>query len=328
MTYKYDIAFSFLSTDLTIAETLADSLTPGLSTFVYSRHKEDLLGDDGMDRFAEVFKSDARLTVILFRAGWGETPWTAFEQAQIKDRALASRMNSFMVVRLDNSPLPLWVPATHLYASTSTDSMSDILAVIRARARQEGAAIRRETVAEYAIARKRARDSERTRREREQSNQGVEQVVEEVTNLIHCIRDLVQEVSASDPDISVSFGAARTECALASPGFSTSVVWMQPHGNTLRNARLVVNDWGGRLKVPDHAVARSSGANWRGATHFVPRVSESDEWVWREAPELDEADVRPTAMWFFQLRGEHEYRTAELADHLVRRHFRAAYGGG
>ncbi len=92
--FKYDVAFSFLARDLGIAQDLENRLTPGLSTFVYARRKEELLGRDGMDSFSEVFRRDTRLSVVLFRNGWGETEWTAFEETAIKSRALETRFTS------------------------------------------------------------------------------------------------------------------------------------------------------------------------------------------------------------------------------------------
>src|SRR5687768_3991511 len=98
-TYKYDVAFSFLAADLGVAKDLASRLSPGLTVFVFDRFKEDLIGRDGMDAFSEVFRRDARLSVILFRKGWGETPWTGFEESAIKSKALETRFTSLMVVK-------------------------------------------------------------------------------------------------------------------------------------------------------------------------------------------------------------------------------------
>jgi len=106
--YKYDVAFSFLAADLSVAKDLQGRLEPGLAVFMYERRKEELLGRDGMDVFSEVFRRDTRLSVILYRKGWGETAWTGFEESAIKSRALDSTEptcrhgfppNSFTVAR-------------------------------------------------------------------------------------------------------------------------------------------------------------------------------------------------------------------------------------
>src|SRR5688572_24431551 len=132
----------------------------GLRVFVYSRRKEELLGGDGMDAFADVFGRDTRLTVILHREGWGKTPWTAVEENHIKSRALKTRFKSFMVIRLDDSEVPPWVPERHLYSSASSDSPTEMVAIVRARAREEGAVVRKLSAAEASIERARAARAE------------------------------------------------------------------------------------------------------------------------------------------------------------------------
>jgi hypothetical protein len=322
--FKYDVAFSFLSGDLAFAEQLARALTPELSTFVYSRFKEELLGGDGMDQFAQVFGEEARLTVILHRDGWGETKWTAFEESHIKDRALNSRMRSFIVVCLDKADLPAWVPESHQYLSINNESHDEMLTIIRYRARQEGAVLRKLTVAEAVLEQKRLGDAREEREQRRESAQGLREVQEQVEYLFAEMDRHVAEVTASDPNIRAEFGAIANECAIASPQFSTSVNWLQPYGNTLRLARLRINDWRGRVRVPK-GLTQTAGPGWKGASHFVPELSDSRGWVWKRAPELDDGG-RESGLVFFGLGDNKDYSTPALAEHLVLRHFKYAIG--
>ena len=66
--FKYDVAFSFLDQDEPLARELADLLTP-LTTFVYSEQQLAVAATDGVDTFSKVFRRDARIVVILYRAG-------------------------------------------------------------------------------------------------------------------------------------------------------------------------------------------------------------------------------------------------------------------
>jgi hypothetical protein len=111
---KHEVAFSFVKGDLAQAQNFADSLAP-LSTFVYSRKQEEIAGTDGLDSFRAAFRFDSRLNVILLRRGWGETPWTRVEQTAIQDRCLADGWDRLLVVCLDGSPTPRWIPETNLY---------------------------------------------------------------------------------------------------------------------------------------------------------------------------------------------------------------------
>ena len=88
--FKYDVAFSLLSRDAAIAESLADQLAP-LRCFVFTAQQRELVGKDGIEAFSEVFRRDARLAVVLFRQGYGETEYTDLEVRGIRDRAMETR---------------------------------------------------------------------------------------------------------------------------------------------------------------------------------------------------------------------------------------------
>lgn len=321
--FKYDVAFSFLSRDLKYAQKLAQDLEPALSTFVYTREKEELLGRDGMDQFGSVFRHDARLTVILYREGWGKTPWTAYEETRIKDRALDSRMTSFLLVTLEDAELPRWVPETHLYASTSSDTHLELLTVIKLRAREQGAVLRKENAVEYAIRLKRERDAAGAREERARSFAAVGEVQQEVKRLFQHLIDAVEALKISDPTIDVEAGATELECAVAGPLFSISLTWHQQTSNTLRDAWLRVNEWRGRVKLPS-AETHSAGPGWYQALHYVPAISEEDEWVWQHNPSMDD-NRRHESLVIFDFGEPESFRTHEFGEHLLRRLFGEAF---
>jgi hypothetical protein len=77
--FDYDVAISFLSADHGTAVALRELLAPSLRVFEFSSRQEELAGKDGLVEFRKSFRSAARLVVVLFRPGWGETPWTRVE---------------------------------------------------------------------------------------------------------------------------------------------------------------------------------------------------------------------------------------------------------
>ncbi|MGJ4748719.1 hypothetical protein ACQV5M_20325, partial [Leptospira sp. SA-E8] len=85
--YKYNVAFSFLAQDEPVATQLANLLQDRHSVFLYSREQERLAGRDGESAFNEVFSKEARVVVILYRQGWGKSPWTRIEETAIRNRA-------------------------------------------------------------------------------------------------------------------------------------------------------------------------------------------------------------------------------------------------
>jgi hypothetical protein len=78
--FKYDVAFSFLKEDAHMAQQLNDLLQQRVSTFIYTNRQEELVAQEGMARFREVFETEARIVVVLFREKWGTTPWTRVEE--------------------------------------------------------------------------------------------------------------------------------------------------------------------------------------------------------------------------------------------------------
>lgn len=325
-TFRYDVAFSFLSGDLALAETLADGLAPALSCFVYSRKKEEILGGDGMDQFAEVFGGQARLAVVLHRKGWGETAWTAVEESQIKSRGLVTRMTSFLVVRLDDADLPVWVPDTHLYASTSTESNSDILAVIRVRARQKGATLRTESPQELALRLTRAQAARKCREDHQRSPAGAREVRAEVAALFTEIVRLADAIRATVPEIDLDAGTNGEECAVASSRGSISLAWQQGDDSTLDDACLRVNHWNARVRIPRRPSEGAAGLGWHHAEHYMPELSDGDVWVWRYASQLDDYGGDDGGLVVLGGSPGEARRTADLADYLVRSHLEGSVG--
>jgi hypothetical protein len=127
---KYEVAFSFLASDLQYAAQFADALAP-LSAFVFSRRQEELAGTDGLESFRAAFRFDSRLNVVLFRQGWGETPWTRVEQSAIQERCLADGWDRLLVVKLDESPLARWIPSAILYLDLRTFPFEQAVGAIK-----------------------------------------------------------------------------------------------------------------------------------------------------------------------------------------------------
>ena len=69
--FKYDIAFSFLSQDETVAQQINDELQDRYRTFIYTEQQKKLAGTDGEETFKRVFAKEALLVAVLFRPEWG-----------------------------------------------------------------------------------------------------------------------------------------------------------------------------------------------------------------------------------------------------------------
>ena len=306
--YEYDVAFSFLFRDLPVAKELSERLS-GLRVFVFDRYKEELLGGDGMEKFGEIFSKKGRLSVILYRDGWGDTPWTAFEESHIKSRALETRMTSFMIVRLDEAAtLRKWMPTYHLFASEN-DTRDEQAAIIRARSRELGAIVRTLSPSEKALERIRAENAARSREERMHSAHARSEIDEELRTLFSQLVNAANEINAAQPTLQLKAGHTDTACVI-SDRRSVSL-YLQPVGNTLRERVLRVNWWNAPHELPNVRTPPYSGNRHAGADIYKPIVSEEDEWVWEWDPKFEQ---QPGFRSFLPT---YVYRTPQLVDAII-----------
>lgn len=151
--FLYDVAFSFLGCDESLAVQLNERLTERLSTFIYSDSKRqaNLAGRDGSEAFSRVFGAEARTVVILYREGWSERGFTEIEGTALKNRAYKSGWGFAIFIPLDDPPtVPLWVPQTRLWVSMKRWGVDHAATVIEARVQEAGGSPREPTVAEMA----------------------------------------------------------------------------------------------------------------------------------------------------------------------------------
>jgi hypothetical protein len=111
--FEYDVALSLRHGDLGLADEIKLAIDPPLRCFLYARKQEEIAGSDGLDTFRTVFRRDSRLNVVLYRDGWGKTPWTGVEEVAIKDACLRTKYRNLLWVRLDGAATPDWLPDTH-----------------------------------------------------------------------------------------------------------------------------------------------------------------------------------------------------------------------
>jgi hypothetical protein len=97
----YDVAISFLLSDEPIAKELYSRLE-GLNVFFFPRNQEELAGTDGLESMCSPF-INSRVTVVLFRDRWGNTPWTGVEAQAIKDHCLQTPFRALLFVQLEKA---------------------------------------------------------------------------------------------------------------------------------------------------------------------------------------------------------------------------------
>lgn len=152
--YEYDVAFSFLEQDGQLAVDIADRIRNRCKVFIYSEQQKELIANDGIDAFSQVFKQGARVVVVLFRDAWGGTKWTRIEETAIKSRHLDEGPKFLVVASLDGKH-PIWYPDTWIWGDLERYGIDGLATVIETKVRQLGGEVRSESVADYAAGRDR-----------------------------------------------------------------------------------------------------------------------------------------------------------------------------
>lgn len=148
--YKYEVAFSFLSKDESVAAEVNDLLQDRLKTFLYSERQKELAGTDGEKSFSDVFGKEARLVVVLYREEWGTTKWTRIEETAIRSRAYNEGYEFTIFIKLDEGTPPKWLPPTQLWFNYQRFGAVGAASVIEQRVKDLGGQTREETVQERA----------------------------------------------------------------------------------------------------------------------------------------------------------------------------------
>ena len=240
--YKYDVAFTFLDRDEPIARQLSDSFEGRLSTFVFSERQAELGGKDGVDALCRVFKTEARIVVILYREGWGQTPWTGIEENAIKDRRLKAGHEFMLVIPLSHShPIPEWFPEVRIWLDLERSGVKVVAGIIEHRVWERGGEPKEETASERAARLKRDKEIGEARERFLNSGEGAEAAKQEAIQVVTEIQRLSLEISNSGGGIGLYSGRpqnARVQIAheVGSYGFTVLVAWCPQWSNTLKGS--------------------------------------------------------------------------------------------
>jgi hypothetical protein len=248
--FKYDVAFSFLSQDEALAVQLNDRLKDRLETFIYSDAKRQavLAGRDGADAFSRVFGAEARTVVVLYRAGWGESGFTAVEATAIRNRGFECSYDFTTFIPLDKPPIvPRWLGRSRLWFDWAKWGVEGAAAVIESRVQEAGGTPRELTAAELAA---RTVDEIREADERTaflNSSKGVEAAQREFDALF----EEVQRVSATSSGLVVKPERQKNIVSMDAAGLPRTVTFVStfPLAIHFRVSHFGWSNLSGRLKV-------------------------------------------------------------------------------
>jgi hypothetical protein len=257
--YKYEVAFSFLSRDETLAQRLNDLLQDRVSTFIYPERQLELAGKDGELELKQAFGCDARIVVILYRKEWGTTPWTRIEQDAIRDRAYNQGYEFCILIPLEEPPTkPQWFPPHRFWVGLQRWGVDTAAAVIEARVQEAGGTTREESLADRKARLEREVLAVEKRKVFLESEGAVKQAVEESQKVLHTIQQLATSLSTDSFPLSVKPG--HEGISITSYGFVLQSYWQLSYLNSLSGSgfylRLLERDKEFHLEREFHELAK------------------------------------------------------------------------
>jgi hypothetical protein len=245
--YKYDVAFSFLKEDENLAQEINSALKDKTKTFLYSKHQDIIAGTDGEETLNKIFSEEARVVVVLYRQGWGNSPWTRIEETAIKNRALVEGYEFTLFIPLDEPPsVPSYLPKTYIWFGIHKYGIQVALSVIESKIQSEGGKIKIETPEDIA---KRIKDDEVFNQKRLaflHSEKGVESFRLEVKRLFELIKNQMELIQKDLGGFPIGFEEKNRECHVSSYGYTLMFYWEYNYRNSLEASGLRFT-----LKIPN-----------------------------------------------------------------------------
>jgi hypothetical protein len=242
--FKYDVAFSFLAEDEKLAIQINDLIQDRVRTFIYSRKQGEIAGTDGEETFNRVFGSEARIALVLYREGWGKTPWTRIEESAIRNRAYEEGYDFVLFAPLDKPPVaPKWLPKNRIWIGLEWWGIEGAASIIEARIQEAGGAPKEETAQQRAARFGRQIAAEEARQKFLDSEEGVKSAESEVAKLFSQLEEAVRNVPENGKVVFLNFRKKLRECEIDGDGFRISLHWSPGYTNSLRSSALYLYLW-------------------------------------------------------------------------------------
>jgi len=278
--FQYDVAFSFLSQDETLAVSIGNELRGRMEVFVYSEREKELTGKDGAEEFSLVFERRSRICVVLHRKGWGQTKWTRVEETAIKNRGYEGGYDFLTVIALDKWVMPAWLPKPRIWLSYDRYGLQGAASIIEARVQEAGGQTHEESPREKA-----ARLAQLSRRRDElqgflQSPKGVTAARTELSNLFSRLREDVSAIQAEGDVPHILFSTPERDTVILRSGtVGTCISWSQQAGNSLRYSALIVKEFMGPDPLGGFAERSRISKKWT----LVFTLDEGNQPVWKDS---------------------------------------------
>ena len=229
---------------------------------------------------------------MLYRAPWGDTPWTRVEEQAIKELCFEEGWEHLVFAKLDQSSVPKWIPKPHLYLDLTTFTLAELAGAIKARLVELGVELLQPTAAERALAQEGRRKFDQETRDLLSRDPGV--FAEQLAALEQAIRVIAADISArAGYEVQTGLGAVIRGFVINAQGQTLQLAARELYANTARDAYVQIAEYDRTMHVDSplyhYLYSEEQLQAVRTRKMFVRRL-ESIGWCW----ELD-GRVQPTA---------------------------------
>ncbi len=275
-----------------MATTLYNELAPKFDVFVYSKQQERVGASDGIETFRSVFRHEARLVVVLYRDGWGQTPWTRVESTAIEERLLREGFDFLAFVKLDaKATPPKWLPEMYIWLDFELYGLGGVVGAITYRAQQQGAAPKRETALDHAK-RRVSEATLRSDREDRLQREGLAAFGVEVSSCLDFVLNKLDEIKREFPTICATYGRSPSDLTIRGKG--TSLLIERYQTNPITDSRLVVREFLSGLvtQVDPPGTEFHPRPREVGATFYYFDYQHTLGWCWHPAARRGAANAQ------------------------------------
>jgi hypothetical protein len=244
--YKYDVAFSFLGKDEELAMQIEELLRHRVKTFIYSRKQSDLVGKDGEKILNQVFGSQSRIVVVLFRKGWGNTPFTRIEETAMKNRAYTEGYDFTLFIPLERpAAIPDWIPKPRIWMDIDRWGIQSAASIIELRIQDAGGQAKEETIEERLASSARKIVFEEEKKKFFRSEVAVKTANELVDKLYSRLEQVITSLNEKEKDVKLKIVSEARQRAIYSHRFSLIFSWYVAYANTLDGSKFILELWQG-----------------------------------------------------------------------------------
>jgi len=240
--YKYDVAFSFVQKDESIAIELYNLLSDRIDCFIYTEEQKRLAGTDGEETFNSVFSKDSRIVVILFAKDWGKTKWTRIEETAIRNKGFEDGYDFVILIPTESGITPpKWLPKNRLWVGLERWGIESAASIIETRVVDFEGVVKEETI-EDKIAKKDLELNESKKREQLlDSPEGLSLASTEIEQIKSEIYSKVENIKEKVPDWHINLMDNNQRiCNLNSYGYHLTFQFHQFYSNSLQDSYLTI----------------------------------------------------------------------------------------